>query len=539
MVFIQTQKLQRDENNQVIGGYATVSITEYDPNRKHNSKHKVVAKLGKILYLSEDKKVGIFQSKTKGIVEYNAITDTYSEVSADDERLQNRAVSCPRQTQTVFGDTYLALKILEKSGMLDLFKKVFLKDTLLQRHLAHVLHGILRNGSKITCDNFIGKSFATHVLSKISIASLKSDSTYFETMGDDQIKLNFFREYIAFMRKNNSNFGRGCYVDSTPLPNDISDHPMNALSCHGINSSSIQMRLVLVLDEETGLPIWYEIIPGNVLDLSSLRYVIDTIEGPLDIKINSFVLDAGYTSKELIKAYHIGTEKTIISRMPQRKGYPYKTLYNEIKPEINKAKYSFVCQNHLYFGTKKERKIFDEKEYVYIYIDTDNANSTFKEFLKRDEELYDELREKDKDWIRISGGYFVLISNKNMEPKELLIAYHSRTQIESVFKTAKDYLGLLPLQKWTNQTVRGKILADIINTIVYLGIQQEILPHNLSMNELIGKTQSLMCSNIDGSRIEVNAPNKQTKEYYGYLGVKVPLEISLNEFRKMTLIGEG
>ena len=63
-------------------------------------------------------------------------------------------------------------------------------------------------------------------------------------------------------------------MDSTSLPNDIDNNPFNALSCHGIDSSSIQTRLVLVLDEETGFPVWYDIIPGNVLDISDIMNTI-------------------------------------------------------------------------------------------------------------------------------------------------------------------------------------------------------------------------------------------------------------------------
>lgn len=67
------------------------------------------------------------------------------------------------------------------------------------------------------------------------------------------------------MRKTNPNFGKCCYVDSSPLPNDIDNNPFNALSCHGVDSSSIQTRLVLVLDEETGLP---ALMAGNFYNLS-------------------------------------------------------------------------------------------------------------------------------------------------------------------------------------------------------------------------------------------------------------------------------
>ena len=121
------------------------------------------------------------------------------------------------------------------------------------------------------------------------------------------------------MRKSDPDFGRGCYVDSTPLPNDIDDNPFNALSCHGIASSSDQIRLILVLDENSGLPVWYDIIPGNVLDINTIMNVVADVAESLDIHIDSLVLDAGYVSKDLIHAIHIGSEKNMIGRMPARK----------------------------------------------------------------------------------------------------------------------------------------------------------------------------------------------------------------------------
>ena len=41
-----------------------------------------------------------------------------------------------------------------------------------------------------------------------------------------------------------------------------------------------------------------------------------------------------------------------------------------------------------------------------------------------------------------------------------------RTNIETVFKTDKEYLKLLPLCKWSDIAVRGKIFTDIVNSII-------------------------------------------------------------------------
>lgn len=205
---------------------------------------------------------------------------------------------------------------------------------------------------------------------------------------------------------------------------------------------------ILVLDEKTGLPAWYDIIPRNVLDINTVMTIVNDVADTLGIEFDSLVLDAGYVSKELIGAFHIGTEKTIIGRMPARKGYPYKTLYWEVKDLIGKGKYVLVRKHHAYFGIKKRTALFEKPVYAYVYVDQYNAIKRFSNHLVEHEDEFDEIKVKDKDWYTVKDCYFVLVSNIDICPsKALLSEYFGRTDIEVVFKTAKEYLDLLPLSK--------------------------------------------------------------------------------------------
>ena len=116
-------------------------------------------------------------------------------------------------------------------------------------------------------------------------------------------------------------------MNYTPLPNDIENNPFNSLCCNGVATSEVMTRLILVRDEETGLPVWNDVIPGDVPEINTVMMLVNDIADTLGIEIDSLALDTGYVSKELIGAFHIGTEKTIIERMPARKVYPFKTLY--------------------------------------------------------------------------------------------------------------------------------------------------------------------------------------------------------------------
>ena len=535
MAFIKTQKLRRIENGTIISGTASIVVVKYVKGKKHHSKQCVVECLGKILYLHPDGKSGIFMSPTRGLVEYDVVSDEFHAVEKDDSRISQYDIFPVTDIHTVFGDVFLILKFLEKSSLINVFRTVFLKNIDFERVLCHVIHGIARDGSKITCDNYISKSFASYVLSDVPVASLKSDTNFFTLMGEDKVKLAFFRTFITTMRQTNPSFGKGCYVDSTPLPNDIEDNPFNALCSHGVGMASVQMRLILVLDENTGLPVWYDIIPGNVLDINTVMTVVNDVAASLDIEIDSLVLDAGYVSKELITAFHIGTKKSIIGRMPARKGFPYKELYWEFKDQISKGKYTFIRNRHAYFGKCKEIELFEHNVFAYVYVDKNNALQRYRDYLSTHEEEYAKLTDKDKDWMTVEHGYFVLVSNLEKTPTELLTDYFARTDIETVFKTSKEYLGLLPLSKWTIQTVRGKILHDLINTIILLLLRKHMDKTGISITELFGRTQSLMCFRNDKGIVTVETPNKITKEYYGLLDLTVPSHVDICEFRNGVL----
>jgi hypothetical protein len=522
MSFIRLQNFRRDGNGAIVRGTASIIDAVYVRNEKYHSSQRTKECLGKVLFYDEENRRGIFQSPTRGLVEYDSRTDSFMPVDKCDGRIPQSGVHQETEIHTVFGDSYLLLKFLENSGLMAILKSAFPKKEDLERLLCHVLHGLMRDGSRISCDNAIAKSFASYILDDVPASSLRSDSPFFSLLGDDNTKMAFFTSYIDAMKKADPGFGSGCYVDSTPLPNAIENNPFNALCCHGVSSSEIQTRLVLVLDRRTGLPVWYDIIPGNILDISTLMNTVNDVADSLGIHIESFVLDAGYVSKELVGAIHVGSEKTFIGRMPAKKGFPFKELYWESKPLIGKGKYAFVRNSRTYFGQRKRISLFGNDIFAYVYVDQCNALHGLRNYLVESEDDFNALKDKDKDWATVKYGFFILLSNIEDTPARLLSSYFERVEIETVFKTSKEYLDLLPLSKWSDRTVRGKILSDIIDTIVLLELRKKIDGTSISISELMGVTQSLMCFRSSSGMVTVETANKKTREYYQLFRSAVP-----------------
>ena len=536
MAFIKVQKLVLSEDGNVVSGSAAVVDTVYDSSVKGRSRHRVRERLGKVISISDDRKCGIFLSPTRGLVEYDSAKDLFAEVGRDDRRIAGQELFPEPETHTVFGDSYLILSFMEKTGITALLRSVFTKDEDFQRVLAHICHTVAKDGSHISCDDFVSRSFLSYVVPDVPLHSLYSDTKYFSDLGRDSMKVSLMKGYVEMERSGNKDFGSGCYVDSTPLPNDI-DIPISALCSHGTGGCEMQARLAVCLDSASGLPVWYSLFSGNIQDMSTLMDEIDDAETSVGVSIDDLVLDAGYITKELITAYNADDRfVSFTGRMPARKGFPFRTLYHRCGGSIHQAKYFFDRNGHTYFGRRFEDILFGKRVYLYVYIDRDRALSLGRSYRQNNRDEYEAMSDKEKNWLEVKNGYFVLVSNIDSTPAETLERYFGRMDIESFFKTSKEYLSLLPLSKWTRETIEGKLLNDIISTIVYLKMRKALSGTGLSMSKLFGRASSLMCTRKKDGTVIVEEANRQVKEIFKAAGIRIPSSMNLEEFEENYLL---
>lgn len=534
MAFIRIQNAKKDESGIIIGGSASIVESVYIPNSgKNHCKQVTRESLGAIIYMA-DRERGIFNSRTRGLVLYDAVKDEFEPVDRNDPRIIHSDKVFESRIRTFFGDSDVVLHIMESSGILRILRNMAVSnDALFSKMVCHTLHGVLRDGSRICCDRFIERSFVSNI-STIDPSVLRTDTRYYEFIGSFEVRVEFFRRFVQEMKLRDPGFGKACYVDSTPLPNSISDLPTNRNCSHGLDSTGIQTRLVLVLDIRTGLPVWFDLIPGNVLDLSTIMGVTEKVSKLIDVRIEDMVLDAGYVCKDVITAYNLenNRDKTLIARMPAKKGYGFDKLFEENRNLFSNAKYGFVRQGHSYFGIQRKVTLFGKEEYAYVYVDDENASSYYKDFIFDHSDDYEKMSMKEKNRIRYRGGFFVLVSNIDTSPDRILDRYFGRTEIEYVLNCGKEYIGMLPLNKHSEKTVNGKLMQDLITLIVYLMIRKTTVPTGRSVSDYIYDLQSLDCYRADDDTIVVNSPNRQAKEAYALFSLQIPNKISMKEYSK-------
>lgn len=537
MPFIRVQNLKKDEQGRIVRGSAGLIDAVYVKGQKQHSRQSRREVLGRVVWLAENKRSGIFLSPTRGLTEYDADKDEFSDADPEDNRVKSYAgkhelLRIP-ETHAVFGDVWWRIEGLKASGLLPLLKKTAQGSLQgYERLLCHTLWGTLRDGSHISCGDFTARSVTGTLFKDIAIGSLDGDTAHYSFMGSDLAKESFFKGFVALMKKSVPGFGDVSYVDSTPLPNDIENNPYNALCCHGTGSCAVQTRLAVVQDYVTGLPVWYSVIPGNVLDLSTLSDIADDVYDTLGVVVNSAVLDAGYVCSDVVKAFCGYEGKHLIARMPAKRGFPFRELWSKNKDELSRGRHAFVRDGHYYHAITRNIKLFDCGLHAYVYIDDTNAGKLFSEWQSTDEGAAAFAAEKpsEQDWETVRRGYFVLLSSDSCKPDDMLDRYFERMSIESMFKDLKR-MGLLPLRKWSPLTVKGKILQDMIGLIAILMQRKTCENKEVSESAVIGKLQSLICR-TGGENISIDHPNKQVKEIFKNYGYKLPQTLSVSSVRK-------
>ena len=190
-----------------------------------------------------------------------------------------------------FGDSYITRDCLEKTGFVSLIETVFGDKS--KSLLALISYKLCYGSAMMYASKWLEGNFANLQYKDVNLSSQRI-SELFKYLGEESLQRIFFKKYLLdFVQAKN-----GIIIDVTSLPNQIHI----PLSVWGLRGEEIdkQIRLLLVVDKETHYPLMFRILPGNIVDVSTLENTLEELK-KYDIKINSICMDAGFFSENNIK----------------------------------------------------------------------------------------------------------------------------------------------------------------------------------------------------------------------------------------------
>lgn len=255
-------------------------------------------------------------------------------------------------------------------------------------------------------------------------------------------------------------------------------------------------------DKKNRLPLFYEVYPGSINDMSQLQCMLEKAEA-YGYKNAGFILDRGYFNEPNIRfmernGYDFiimvkGCKDLVNQVILEHKGsfedewkntIPYYdengiTVKGLLFKKDEKERYFHIFYND--FKKAKERaqlqkKIRDQKEAL------EKLKGTEVVFKGQDLAYFDLIYHTDKDgkkrlqFVReredvISRdiklcGYFCIITSAAMTAAEALELYKSRDSSEKLFRGDKSYLGERSMRVYNDEPMHSKIFIEFVALII-------------------------------------------------------------------------
>ena len=447
--------------------YNTVGGVEYGTATTSIRKGTKVGK-GDQIYLGRviDKDKGIFKSRERGLFMYHVETNTFSPVPADFEMPETqRKTKYPKRPTLIvsFGDIYLLDQYLNKSGLMKAVDAIGYRN----RDTLHALLAfyILTSHANCHAEDWWELTYAKYLYPSAQMGS-QQISDALADIGSEDAKRGFFREYFRFLgkctdadkSKDAQGIDDGILIDSSGLPNSV-HFPLTAVNNHnGVISE--ELRLIYVVQQHTGMPLFFRYVAGNVIDVSTITRTIAELKAN-GINTKFAILDAGYYTVKNADAL-LDAGVSFMARMKSN----FSVYRDAGKDHLNGlvAKENAVIYNNRLVYIKCISCMIGQKEdrpaYAYLCKDMTMHNEGQKHAIERaaDENLsgadiFDDLQKQ---------GVFVLITTRKVATDKLLPLYYMGDQVEKIFELCKQGAKILPINVENESTLRGHLMMTFI-----------------------------------------------------------------------------
>ncbi len=258
----------------------------------------------------------------------------------------------------------------------------------------------------------------------------------------------------------------------------------------------------IAYDRNNQEPLFYEMYPGSIVDVSQLQYMLEKMAG-YGYRHAGFMLDRGYFCKENIRfmdkcGYDFvimmkGMKKYASELVMQNKGSFEEKRINSIRayhvsgitvkgrlfPSDLKDRYF-----HIYYSESKrtaERGQLEERiDRINAYLRDQEGKAQFEcpqaltEYFEPfyhgtgDARVFMFAREKQAAIDRAIQlcGYFIIITSEKMTAAAALDLYKSRDSSEKLFRGDKSYLGNKSIRAHNNESVTSKIFIEFVALII-------------------------------------------------------------------------
>lgn len=327
-----------------------------------------------------------------------------------------------------------------------------------------------------------------------------------------------------------------------------------------------QVNMALVFGEDSTLPVYYRVLPGNISDVVIVKNLLKDVSF-LEIDKLKLVMDRGFYSADNINSLFKGHYKFLISVKKNVKlvsGIVKKAKetiqdfrnYDEVHDVYcysTAAKWPYVEKNrHGQVVVQEDRRI-----YVHVYYNGTRAESEKQRFVKylaeaksavlSEAELteaqkklvssYFNVKETPKRGTQIEYredeikrhmddlGYFVLMSNDIKAPYDAIETYRRKDMVEKAFDNLKERLEMKRTSVHSDETLHGRFFLQFLALIFISYLHKHMRDHDLyrnyTMHSLLDSLDVIERFEHKGRRPHYSEVTEKQKKIYECFGASL------------------
>lgn len=292
------------------------------------------------------------------------------------------------------------------------------------------------------------------------------------------------------------------------------------------NEKLPQLNLAMLFGQKSCLPVYFQHMPGNISDVTTLRNLLATFKA-LELKSLNYVMDKGFYSKKNVDELLAYGDKFTLSVPLNNKWVQhviddihgvihgpegYQKIDNEIL-YVHSRLYPWETNNrrcylHLYYNAHARAHAVDRfNEELVTYKNELESGKPISEH----QEAYDTffvVKTTPKRGIKISfnteavgqyinryAGFQALLSNGIKEPVKALQVYRDKDLVEKCFDDLKNQLDMKRLRMHSAAAVNGRLFVQFIALIYLSGLRREMrkscLIEQYTVRELLQEMETL------------------------------------------------
>ena len=363
-----------------------------------------------------------------------------------------------------FGDSYFLHQFLNGIGYFNVLNSIKYGNR--DRLYAILQYYILSPRSNFYADTWLKGSFCQFLYPRANLNTQRC-SEALAVIGSEENYRSFIKNHISYILE----FVNGelrVSLDTTGLPNSCGIH-ITRLSCH-FGETNIEFRLLIVIELSTGLPIYFDIFEGNVLDKSITESIISDLK-QFNCEVKYILTDAGFLYPELMKKLALRGIK-FMTRLNENFDLHTNALKEhskELEDPSNHVRYKNriigIVEIETYFIDDNDK---NKKVHAYIYLckDFDQYYSKSKALIGSKESQ--KLTQYEIHELILKFGIFSFISIEKLTKDQVMSTYYIRQGTEQCLDYAKNYVKMLPVHQHSVDSVRGHMIFSFIGTFIIM-----------------------------------------------------------------------